>query len=167
MSANKLTLEAEAIGFPLDESECGLSEKLKAEFLDRTVLGDFKEPVKTKLSKKQLPMVYAFIKSLKVKEAVVDLTEGAEVSISRTVSSFQKLVSDLTLQSDDFLKLLEFQNEFKVKYLTENIAFFIFLQTRDKTTSEDVAAALGLKHDWNQVPASTQEKVRSLIVSSR
>ena len=167
MSVNKLTLDAEGLGFPLDESECGLSEKLKAEFMDRIVLEDFKEPVRTKLSKRQLPMVYAFIKSLKMKEAVVDLTEGAEVSIARTVSAFQKLVSDMTLQSEDFLKLLEFQNEFKVKYLTENIAFFIFLQTRDKTSSEDMAASLGLKHDWSQVPASTQEKVRNLIISSR
>ena len=167
MSVNKLMLEAEGMSFPLEETECGLSEKLKTEFLDRTVLGDFKDPVRTKLTKKQLPMVYAFIKSLKAKEAVVDLTEGAEVSIARTVSSFQKLVSDLTLQSEDFSRLLEFQNEFKVKHLTENIAFFVFLQTRDKSTPEDVAAALGLTHDWNQVPASTQEKVRSLIVSSR
>ena len=165
--SGKLILEAEGVTFPIDKSACEFSEKLKKEFEDRESRGDFTESVKLGISRKQLPLIVAYINSLKVKSAEIIIEKGGEEeSIELTVTPFQKIVKECTVKSSEFKKIMEFDNEFKVKYLKENIAFFVYLQLKGKST-EDMVEILGVKNDWNEVADSTRDSIRKEIEEAR
>ena len=153
---SKLVLKAEQLEFPIDKDACGFSEVLAKEFQVRESAGNFGEPHVIPFPKRILPMLAAYLASLKLKGA--EITNTQPLTIENTIRPFQKMVEGLELNSQEFKDILTFQQTYKIKDLDDNLAYFIACKLKG-LSGETLATSLGLVYDGASISNRNKQKI--------
>ena len=158
---SKLTVAIGNLSFPLDADTCVMSEVLQKEFNDRQEKGDFSEHHEVPLPKRLLPMIIAYLSSLKLKAVVNQPDKPTEEpnTLESTPAPFQKMVSDLEPTSPEFEDLVKFQHAYKCQGLDDLLALFIYIKTKGMS-GQSLSDALGMTYDGDLIDAD-----RRLLVS--